>query len=194
MKPQDVNLVDYNDVVELYHSESDRAAAILAGSFLEHYLAVFLKEFLIDDPEINDLFNGFGPLSTFSQRITMAAAVGLINPCDRTELRAIKDIRNHFAHNPFGTSFQDDVLDNFFEKLQITHNPQFNVHGEGPLSDRKRIFLLSVSCLVVRMHNAIVLKRHGAPPVSEGFTTLQDSDNVTVDLSNYDKLADSQKN
>ena len=71
MKPQNVNIFHYNDFVKMYNGESDRAAAILAGSFLEHFLANCLKECFIDDKDVDDLFDGFGPLSTFSQRISI---------------------------------------------------------------------------------------------------------------------------
>jgi DNA-binding MltR family transcriptional regulator len=151
MKPLDVNLGQYNDVVELYHNESDRAAAILAGSFVEHHLAVLLKAFLIEDSEVDDLFHGFGPLSTFAQRISMAAAIGIIDKENRDELRAIKEIRNHFAHHPLQASFADQLLDKHFNRLSATHDPAFNVHGDGPLQDRKLVSVVPNSAVVKRM-------------------------------------------
>lgn len=188
MKPQNVHVGHYNDVVKLYHDESDRAAAILAGSFVEHHLAVFLKAFLVEDPEIDELFHGFGPLSTFSQRISMSAAMGLISKPIRNELRAIKDIRNHFAHHPVEATFDDPDLDKPFNKLPISSDPIFNPKGDGPLKDRKLIYLFSVSGIVVSFHNAIANKRNATPAATEDFKTLHKTDNVDVNLASYDAL------
>ena len=38
MKPTEVDISDYNKVVGMFHEETDRAAAVLAGSFLESQL------------------------------------------------------------------------------------------------------------------------------------------------------------
>ena len=77
-KPQRLDLSDYHGVVEDYHKESDRASVVLAGSFVEHYLAAYLKHFMIDDASIGPLFAGFGPFATFEQRISVAYAFSLI--------------------------------------------------------------------------------------------------------------------
>jgi hypothetical protein len=47
--PEPVTLNDYQSIVADYHSESDRAAIVLAGSFVEHCLANYLKHFMIQD-------------------------------------------------------------------------------------------------------------------------------------------------
>ena len=79
MKPTKVDLNDYQKLVETYHNESDRAAALLAGSFVEHYLAEYLKTcYFVRDSNINDLFDGFGPLASLAQRISIAYVLGAI--------------------------------------------------------------------------------------------------------------------
>src|SRR2546429_704647 len=118
VKPTKIDLNDYQKLFETYHSESDRAAALLSGSFVEHYLAEYLNTcYLVKDPDIDDLFHGFGPMATFSQRISIAHAVGAIDKGTMDELRALKEIRNHFAHHPRDAKFSDSVLDKYFNKL-----------------------------------------------------------------------------
>src|SRR5947208_16867313 len=75
--PEPITLNDYQSIVADYHSESDRAAIVLAGSFVEHYLANYLKHFMVQDESTKPLFSGFGPFSTFDQRISTAYAFKL---------------------------------------------------------------------------------------------------------------------
>lgn len=97
VKRQTLNLNDYQSLVTAYHGESDRSAIVLAGSFAEHYLATYLRHFMVADAEIERLFE-VGPLSSFDARINIAYAFRLISKTHREDLRLIKDIRNRFAH------------------------------------------------------------------------------------------------
>jgi hypothetical protein len=63
----------YNDIVGIFHQESDRAAAIPAASYLEVLLEKLLRAKFIDNPIVDDLFTGNGPASTFSSRISFAS-------------------------------------------------------------------------------------------------------------------------
>jgi hypothetical protein len=160
MKPTKVNILDYQKIVESYHGESDRAAALLAGSFVEHYLAEYLKTCcLVSDPDIDELFHGFGPMATFAQRISIAYAIGAIDTGMRDDLRAIKDIRNHFAHHPTEAKFTDAILDKPFNKLSISHDPKFNPAGDKPLTDRRLIYLFGIAWFVIQAHNAMAKKQ-----------------------------------
>lgn len=44
------------------------------------------------------LFEGFGPLASFSSKIEVAYALGFIEATDKQSLHAIRGIRNKFAH------------------------------------------------------------------------------------------------
>jgi len=74
----ELDFPDYHAVVESYHSESDRAAAVLAGSYLENQLGLFLKSVTVEDKKKNEWFSANGPFATFDQRITAAYAFKLI--------------------------------------------------------------------------------------------------------------------
>jgi hypothetical protein len=69
MKPIPVDLNDHNKLVVEFKNESDRGVAVLAGSLIENYLAKYLKHHMVDDPKIDELFQGFGPFSDFGKRI-----------------------------------------------------------------------------------------------------------------------------
>lgn len=108
--PEELDLIKWNEMVVVFHSESDRGAAILAGSFVEHYLGMFLRSKTIDEKVADELFGAMGPLATFAQRIAVAYAFGHINKSQYTDLELIRKIRNYFAHHPLQGSFQVDEI------------------------------------------------------------------------------------
>jgi hypothetical protein len=109
---KDLEIDDLNAMVGAFHKESDRGAAILAGSFLEHYLGVFLRSKTTDSKVAERLFDAMGPLGSFSQRITVAYAFGFIEKHQYSNLEILRKVRNHFAHNPLHASFSDEEVRN----------------------------------------------------------------------------------
>jgi len=89
--------------------ESDRAVAIIAAALLEHALETLLRNHLVpcgaqDDP----LFDGpYAPLSNFSSKIDLANRIGLISARWCRDLHLIRKIRNTFAHNVSGCTYDD---------------------------------------------------------------------------------------
>ncbi len=92
-------------MIDSFHNESDRGAAVLVGGFVENYLAVYLRSLVVDAKVADELFQAVGPLSSFSQRIAVARAFGFISKGDYQDLTLIRKIRNHFAHHPLEASF-----------------------------------------------------------------------------------------
>lgn len=105
-QPKDLEISQLNDMVGAFHKESDRGAAILAGSFLEHYLGQFLRPKAVDEDVAEKLFGSMGPLATFSQRIAIAYAFGFIDKQQYADLELIRKIRNYFAHHPVAGTFE----------------------------------------------------------------------------------------
>jgi len=64
------------------------------------------------------LFEGYGPLGSFSARIDLAFAFGLIEPHIRADLRTLKDIRNAFAHSATMRHLNDKEIDHLFQKFK----------------------------------------------------------------------------
>lgn len=63
------------------------------------------------------LFEGYGPLATFSSKIDVAFALGYISARLRTDITSIKSVRNKFAHTTerfdFNTPAIISLLSNF---------------------------------------------------------------------------------
>ena len=79
MKPVESTLADYHLMVNLFENESDRGAAVLAGSYVENHLGLYLRSKMIAPSIADRLFSSDGPLSSFSQRIDLAHAFGFLS-------------------------------------------------------------------------------------------------------------------
>ncbi len=153
-KPKELSLEHWNEMVVTYHDESDRGAAILAGSFAEHALGQYLK-FRIRDKKVADaLFDAMGPLSSFSQRIAIAYAFDLISQVQYKDFEAVRKIRNHFAHHPLETMFHTNEIKQLCTALSMFKETS---HENDPApSDRHRIaYLLSCGILCGRLLDTI---------------------------------------
>ncbi|HUT43673.1 MAG TPA: MltR family transcriptional regulator, partial [Desulfobacterales bacterium] len=117
---KDISVLDYQNLVKIFHEESDRAASVLAGSYIEHMLGKFIRSYMVEDIKEDKLFAGFGPFATFSRRINTAYAFGLISKNDRDDLKKIQEIRNQFAHFPKNITFDTQEIKDLCVNLEIS--------------------------------------------------------------------------
>lgn len=158
MKPIDLDLKDYHEAIHAFRTETDRASAVLAGSFLENYLAKYLRSFMIIDDSLDALFDGFGPFAQFSQRIEAAFAFGWLSATDRRDLKLIARIRNHFAHHPFAASFDSPPISNW-----VCHLDFQTVTLDNPFLNHtnRDTYLMTVANFIGRWHHSMKLNQQG---------------------------------
>jgi hypothetical protein len=91
-----------------FTKESDRAAVILSASILDNALLSLLEIYLsaVNGSEDRLLKGQNAPLSDFSSRIDMTNRLGLISNKFCRDLHLIRKIRNEFAHNIEGCTFE----------------------------------------------------------------------------------------
>jgi DNA-binding MltR family transcriptional regulator len=92
-----------------FQDESDRAAAVLAAAYLDHLLGELIAATMTAEPEeVEELLfqKGNGPLGTFSACINTAYCLGLLSGDEWRDLHLIRKIRNDFAHELTGMSFE----------------------------------------------------------------------------------------
>lgn len=97
-----------SEFIREFKDESDRAAAVLAGAYLDAILEQILRKRLVGGgsrPGGRDLVSG--PLFSFSVRVDAAVALGCISQDVAKELALVNDIRNRFAHHLQGLDFGD---------------------------------------------------------------------------------------
>lgn len=132
----------WQEWMEEFQAESDRACSVLGAAFLDEHLRALLEAFFVDHPErIQNLFkDAAGPLASFSSRINMAYALGFLAPNELRDLDLIRKIRNVFAHELHDVTFVSPSVASRCAELR-----QCNYIGRslGPLSPRDR-FVLSV--------------------------------------------------
>jgi DNA-binding MltR family transcriptional regulator len=102
------------------------SAALLNSARLENMLSAILQGNM---PNLSGqlkkrIFEGYGPLGSFSAKIDFAFVLGHINAEEHRFLHAIRDIRNAFAHgNNTNLHFDDDLIVKLLAKLPKTKKP-----------------------------------------------------------------------
>src|SRR4051812_32796495 len=92
-------LAENNIFLEQLRTESDRGAVLAGVSYIEELLLrLFMAKLLLTKKLSGDLFDGSGPLATFSARIKLAYCLGWIGPEMFHDLDLMRRIRNECAH------------------------------------------------------------------------------------------------
>lgn len=105
---------------------SDRDAAILGGSILEELLNRLLRKKLVQSPICGDAIeNSNSSLSTFSNKIQLSYLMGLISKKMYDNLTIIRKIRNKFAHEIVGSSFENEQIKSLCKNLTYAKIPLF---------------------------------------------------------------------
>jgi hypothetical protein len=92
--------------------ESDRALAIVAAAYLDHLLEILISnKYKLSKKKRDNIFKyPAGMLHSFAFRITFAHMTKLINEDQKQDLNKIRDIRNVFAHQLIGISFNAEEI------------------------------------------------------------------------------------
>jgi Transcriptional regulator len=134
-----------------FQRETDRAAAVLAAAYLDSRLEALLRAKFVAVPKfVEELLTGQGGLSSFSARISVVYAVGLISLRAAEDLHIVRRIRNDFAHKLHGLSFNTPQIASYVSKFNILQALR-NERGEAfPLpTDSRTRFNFAVAVLLL---------------------------------------------
>jgi hypothetical protein len=107
-----------NETVQQIDREGDRAAAILAGGYLEDRLMIAIQSRLIQDKRvINQFFRGIGPLATFSAKIDLAYLLAILDERTQKHMHIIRRIRNEYAHELSEITFETQKIKSLCRNL-----------------------------------------------------------------------------
>lgn len=154
----------YNNFVDVYEKETDRAAAVLAGSYLETFLGGHIKSFLVDDPSVEELFVGYGPLASFSARINIAYALGLISKGIRKDLHYIRKIRNHFAHYSQEISFDSSPVRELCANLSMAQPLSSLENAAFRVVQPRFQYLFTVASIIIRVQTMMKKESRRSEP------------------------------
>lgn len=107
--------------------ESDRGAVLVVAAYIDAALEVLLAAFFVE-PKIegkkkrkdykDSLFGPKGALGSFSAKEVLAHACGLISWIEFAEIKAIRKVRNKFAHDVFGARFDKEEIKKLWLSLR----------------------------------------------------------------------------
>ena len=114
----------FDETVEFRASlsqETDRGCALMAAAYLSDQLArLFRSTFVDDENVVNELLKDLGSLGSFSTRIELAYAFGLLPANARRDLNLIRKIRNDFGHVARALTFEEPAIASRCRELTLT--------------------------------------------------------------------------
>lgn len=156
MEPIEVTITDYQQMVELFHGETDRGAAVLAGGYVENFLGIYLQSRMVDKTLAEKIFGSNGPLASFSQRIDFAHAFGFLPPGVCAELHLVRRVRNYFAHHPRSASFSESPVREWASSLGPAKGFTLPNGEVFKMSSLKDAYLISTGRFVATIHNTML--------------------------------------
>jgi hypothetical protein len=149
----------FDDVIEFRGTltpETDRGCALMAAAYLDVELEKLLAKFFVDDSSVvGELLGQSGPLGTFSSRINICYAVGLIGKKVHRDLHLIRKIRNDFAHKTGPLGFADQAI--------ASRCSEFYSGGLSPGSDSRQHYTRTVLGVLAEIHWQMIQQKNLQP-------------------------------
>ena len=142
-----MGLKDYAIIKAEIDAQTDRGAAVIAGSLLDEHLrwAIDCAFIELSSSTAKRIFEGVGPLSNFEGRRLIGYALGLFDREAREELKTVGEIRNKFAHIIAPVNFNDRLIVTLCDNL-VYPRLYAQVLGDNPSAREKYLH----SCWVLR--------------------------------------------
>ena len=105
-------LADKGEWLKELDRETDRGAAVLMMAFIDHLLELSLADVLVPGSSVH--------LSGFASKVHWARALGIISAAIEQDLFALSEIRNKFAHQLHGLTFDTPAIAAVTNKFHVT--------------------------------------------------------------------------
>jgi DNA-binding MltR family transcriptional regulator len=128
-----MHINEINKFLIEFQVESDRAAAILGVSYLDTVMENLLKKFFIQNNSFIDkqIFgDSYSVIDSFSKKINLSYALGLLKQKEFEDLNNIRKIRNDFAHELHGLNFNSEKINSRCLNLKCAQDV-----FDGPLQE-----------------------------------------------------------
>ena len=117
-RSHDEIMQDMGEFLREFQAESDRGSALLGATVLDERLGEIILAFMRDVEASNRLLAGFNaPLQSLWARTEAALALSLITADEYENLNLIRKIRNEFAHQTHGLTFDSEHIENLCQGL-----------------------------------------------------------------------------
>jgi hypothetical protein len=158
------------EFINEFLKESDRACVVLCAAKMDSLLGQILAKFLVPNAGSQDeLLGAERALGTFSSRIHAAYRLGLIEADLARALHLIRKIRNDFAHDVAGTSFdhgthKDRIRELVAPLTQFTEFHDMKKQNFGSKPDTAGCFYVAASTVLARLEVVF----HELTPLTSG--------------------------
>lgn len=117
---------ELNSLLESQYEHDDRSMVLNIAAFAEDTLELILLIYLREKKQAKELVTGFNaPLGTFSARIKAVFVLGLIHKDGYKTLEILRKVRNKFAHDWKGVSFDREDIASLINKLSNSRQEEF---------------------------------------------------------------------
>jgi hypothetical protein len=108
-------------VIGRFKDMDDRTCAIVMCAMLDHSLETLLLLHMksLSKDERDRLFFGLGPLASFSAKIKIGAAFGIIGPKTVKDMETLNEIRNVFGHAAQGITFRNRAIRDRLNQMHV---------------------------------------------------------------------------
>jgi len=146
-----------NRLMHLTRDEDERGLVLSVAAFSEDCLGRLLTAHLREGKAASDLIEGFNaPLGTFSARIKAGYAIGLLSDEQYRDLEFLRKIRNEFAHNWEGCSFEKPNIKDWIAGMSASRI------NEKVAESPKEKFHSTMMCTLVELEYLLsTLGKHG---------------------------------
>jgi DNA-binding MltR family transcriptional regulator len=140
-------------------NQTDRAVAIIGAAYVDLVLRDAITARLLSNDELmENLFENRGPLQEFGSRIQLAFALKIFGRAAYRDLRAIKDIRNAFAHSADAMDFNHQDIARLCDGLWYPRKIQYK---NRPKPATPREFYVRAVALITDLLHQDSLRRNG---------------------------------
>lgn len=151
-------------LVKEFEAQSDRGVAIIVAAYVDAKLKEVLEAFFSDNlskKQSEAIFEGpTAPLGTFSSRIRMAHAMGLIGPKTEHDLHIIRDLRNDFAHRLLILDFSNELVIRRCRSLKLA---DISLLGGTPRPEPRKRLIQSGVLALHYLYGEMRARKTGAP-------------------------------
>lgn len=174
---------EFEAFYEEFVSDSDRAAVVLGAAKIDDILSRILSARLVRrvDEKSDELLNANGPLGTMSARIDMVFRLGLISKEFRRSLHLIRKIRNTFAHDLEGCSFETSSIKDQTRELYAPY--------EGRLFTKRFMQRFgSLDSSPIRFRTVLAIHMHRLKMISELVKQIDGNEAYPPLMPNWERL------